>query len=312
MDYKDYYKILGVSKTARPDEIKKAYRKLAVKNHPDKNPGDKGAEERFKEISEAYDVLGDPEKRKKYDSMGENWGNFQESNNARQRRSTHGGQQYHYEYGSDPSEFFNSSEGFSDFFESFFGRGAKHEHAGFASDFDFAQPGGDLAGELLLTLQEAYDGTKRVVDINGDKIRVAIKPGAYDGLQLKVKGKGEKSASGGGAGNLYLTVRIQDHPVFKRKGDNIYMDMPVDLFTALLGGKQEVITLSGKLQLTIPEGTQNGKTLRLAGKGMPVYGKAGCYGDLYVKINVVLPTYLTAEQKDVVRKLKEMSKGQFA
>jgi curved DNA-binding protein len=310
MDYRDYYKILGITKTASPDEIKKAYRKLAVKYHPDKNPGDKVAEERFKEISEAYDVLNDPEKRKKYDSMGENWRNFQESNNGHQRRSAAGGQQYHYEFGGDPSEFFNSSGGFSDFFESFFGRGAQNRHTGFASDFDFTEPGGDLAGELMLTLQEAYDGTKRVVDINGEKIRVTIKPGAYDGLQLKVKGKGEKSATGR-SGNLYLTIRLQDHQVFKRKGDDLYMEILVDLFTALLGGKQELITLSGKLQLTIPEGTQNGKMLRLAGKGMPVYGKTGHYGDLYVKINVVLPTHLTAEQKEVVRKLKELSKGQF-
>lgn len=311
MDYKDYYKILGVPKNASQDEIKKAYRKLAVKFHPDKNAGDKGAEDRFKEISEAYDVLSDAEKRKKYHSLGENWRNFQGSNRARNQYSTPGEQQYHYEFGGDPSEFFNQS-GFSDFFESFFGRGSGNRRAGFASDFDFATPGRDLAGELLLTLQEAYDGTKRIVDINGEKIRVSIKPGAYDGLQLKVKGKGEQSATGGRAGNLYLTVRVQEHKVFRRDGDDLYMEMPVDLFAALLGGKQEVITLSGKVQLTVPEGTQNGKMLRLAGKGMPVYGKPGQFGDLYVKINVVLPTFLSYEQKEMVRKLKEMLKPQFA
>nr|WP_262899470.1 J domain-containing protein [Chryseosolibacter histidini] len=163
-----------------------------------------------------------------------------------------------------------------------------------------------------MTLQEAYDGTKRIVDINGEKIRVSIKPGAYDGLQLKVKGKGEQRATGGRSGNLYLTVRVQEHEVFRRDGDDLYMELSVDLFTALLGGKQEIITLSGKVQLAVPEGTQNGKMLRLVGKGMPVYRKPGQFGDLYVKINVVLPTFLSSEQKEMVRRLKEMLKPQFA
>lgn len=280
MDYKDYYKIWGVAKNASQDEIKKAYRKLAVKFHPDKNAGDKGAEDCFKEISEAYDVLSDPAKQKKYDSLGENSRNLQGSNRASHRYSTPGGQQLH-EFGGNPSEFFNRSS-FSDLFESFFGRSSGSRRAGFRSDFDFANPGRALAGELLLTLQEAYNGAKRIVNISGEKIRVSIKPGAYDGLQLKVKGKGEKSATGGKAGNLYLTVRIQEHKMFRRNDDDLYMELPVDLFTALLGGKQEVITLSGKVQLSVPEGTQNGKLLRLAGKEMPVYGKSGHFGDLYV------------------------------
>jgi curved DNA-binding protein len=311
MDYKDYYKILGITKSADQAEIKKAYRKLAVKYHPDKNPGNKAAEERFKEVSEAYEVLADPEKKKKYDSLGENWRSFQNNGGARHGNSNPRGQQYHYEFDGDPSQFFGQSD-FSEFFESFFGRSAKQNRSsGDESDFGFSNVGTDLAGEIPITLQEAYDGTKRIVDIDGEKIRVTIKPGAFDGLQLKVKGKGEKSPSGR-AGNLYLTIRVADHPVFKRKGDDLYMDVPVDVFTAMLGGKQEITTLSGRVHVTIAEGTQNGKTLRLPGKGMPVYGKSGQFGDLYVKIDVVLPTHLTTEQKDLVRKLKEMSKLEFA
>lgn len=308
MKEKDYYKILGVAKNASPDEIKKAYRKHAVKYHPDKNPGDKAAEERFKEIGEAYDVLSDPEKRKKYDTLGANWRNFQEAGSSYQGKPG-SADQYHYEFEGDPSEFFNRAE-FSDIFDSFFGRSSQQGHTDFESGFTSGRPGGDLAGEISITLQEAYTGTQRIVDLNGEKIRVTIKPGAYDGLQLKVKGKGAKGTSGR-AGNLYLTIRVKEHSDLKRKGDDLSMLVPVDLFTLLLGGKQEIVTLSGKLQVTMPEGTQNGKTLRLAGKGMPVYGKAGQFGDLYIRINVVLPKKLTDEQKDLVRKLKESLNYQF-
>jgi curved DNA-binding protein len=310
MDYKDYYKILGVAKSAGADEIKKAYRKLAVKYHPDKNAGDKTSEERFKEISEAYDVLSDPQKRKKYDSMGSDWRAYQNAGHAEQEYATSGGQGFHFNFGGNSSEFFNRS-GFSDFFESFFGRGAQGRQTDFYSDTSFHEPGKDVAGEVPLTLQEAHDGTKRIVEVDGEKIRITIRPGAYDGLQLKVKGKGQKGSSGK-AGNLFLTIRVADEPVFTRKGDDLYMDVTVDLFTALLGGKKEISTLSGKLQITIPEGTQNGKMLRLYGKGMPVYDKPAHYGNLYVKINVVLPTHLNTQQKELVRKLQEMSKHYFA
>jgi curved DNA-binding protein len=309
MEYKDYYKILGVDKNASADEIKKAYRKLAVKYHPDKNPGDKKAEERFKEVSEANEVLSDPEKRKKYDSLGRNWKTYQNAGEGFHEYSSPGGRQYQYDFGGD-AEYFDQ-ESFSDFFESIFG--GKNQRRRHSSNIhvDFDDAGHDLAGELELTLEEAYHGTQRVVDIGGEKIRVTIKPGAYDGLQLKVKGKGERSASGR-PGNLYLTVRVKKHAVFTRKEDDLYMQLRIDVFTAMLGGKAEVVTPSGKLQVAIPEGTQNGKTLRLAGKGMPVYGNAQRHGDLYLEIKIVLPAHLTAEQKELVRKLKDLSKFQTA
>jgi curved DNA-binding protein len=307
MDYKDYYKTLGITKSATVDEIKKAYRKLAVKYHPDKNAGDKSSEERFKEISEAYDVLGDPQKRKKYDEMGSNWQAYQNAGRARQEyASSSAGPDYQYDFGGD-SDFFGAS-GFSDFFKSFFGGRSQERDARFDfNNHSSDAPGHDVAGEVLLTLQEAYDGVKRIVEVDGEKIRITIRPGAYDGLQLRVKGKGQKSAYGK-AGHLYLTIRVQDHPVYKRKGDDLYMDVPVDMFTALLGGKKEITTLSGTIHIAIPEETQNGKMLRIPRKGMPAYDKANHYGDLYVKVNVVLPTDLTKQQKELVRKLKEISR----
>lgn len=296
MDYKDYYSVLGVGKKATQEEIKKAYRKLAVKYHPDKNQGNKSAEEKFKEISEANEVLGDPEKRKQYDKLGANWKQYQ---NAGYGEAPFGGGTYHRSYrtGTD-SEHFDPS-GFSDFFESFFGRGGRNPFA--AEDYDFTP--GDLTGEIAISLEEAYHGTERIVDLGGEKIKIKIKPGAYDGLTLRAKGKGQKS-SGGRAGDLHLNIKVHNHPLFERRGDDLHMEAPVDLFTALLGGKQEVVTLTGKINITLQEGTANGKLVRLKGKGMPLYGKPGQHGDLYVKLLVKLPEHLTAHQRQLLQKLK--------
>lgn len=296
MDYKDYYAVLGVTKKATQDEIKKAYRKLAVKYHPDKNPGNKTAEEKFKEISEANEVLGDPEKRKQYDKLGANWKQYQQ---AGYDQGPFGGgtRSRTYRQGTD-SEYFDAS-GFSDFFESFFGGGRQNPFG--AQDFDFTPS--DLTGEIAITLEEAYFGTERIVDLGGEKIKIKIKPGAYDGLTLRVKGKGQKSP-GGRAGDLHLNIKVLDHHLYERRGDDLHMQAPMDLFTALLGGKQEVATLSGKINITLQEGTVNGKVVRLKGKGMPLYGKPGQHGDLYVKLSVKLPEHLTPHQRQLLQKLK--------
>lgn len=304
MDYKDYYKILGVEKSASQDKIKKAYRKLAHQYHPDKNPGNREAEEKFKAVSEAHEVLGDPEKRKKYDQLGANWEQYQQYgfDPGAQEYSGKGPRgSYFYEFQGDHSGVFGEESGFSDFFNSFFGSQGRRTRD--YSDLFNDVPAGDLAGDVAISLQEAFTGTERIVDLGNEKIKVSIKPGAYEGLRLRVKGKGQKAARGP-HGNLYLTVRVKPDPGFIRKGNDLYRDVPVDMFTALLGGKIAVQTLSGPIKIAIPEGSQNGKKLRLKGRGMPIYGKND-RGDLYVQLNVKLPQKLNVTQKELVNKLKQ-------
>lgn len=308
MEYKDYYKVLGVDKTASPDEIKKAYRKLAVKFHPDKNPGDKKAEEKFKEISEANEVLSDPEKRKKYDTLGANWKQYEQAGFDQQGRGFGGqpGGRSYYEYSGDGADFFGGS-GFSDFFNSFFGGNAPGGGRNYES-FQEHMPGRDIEGEATISLPEAYAGTERLIDLGTEKLKVKIKPGAYEGLTLKLKGKGMKTGKGK-PGDLYLTIHVQPHPLFKRVGDDLHSEVSADVFTLMLGGKIPVATLSGEVSITVPEGTKSGKKFRLKGKGMPVYNGQG-NGDLYVKIEAKLPESLTAEQKEWIQKLQDSFKKQ--
>lgn len=300
MDFKDYYSVLGVDKKASQEEIKKAYRKLALKHHPDKNPGDKSSEERFKEIAEANEVLGDAQKRKKYDELGSNWKNYE--NGSFKGAQSNRGRRY---YQGNPEDLFGGGNGFSDFFESFFGSMGEGNRGGqrdFRSSFDM--PGADLTGNIPISLQEAYEGTERIIDLGGEKIKVKIKPGAYEGLKLKIKGKGTKGRTGT-PGDLYLTVNVIPDNLFKRNGDDLHIDQPLNVFIALLGGKEEVHTLSGKLNIKINPCTQNGKRVRLKGKGMPVYNKSGHFGDLYVKLIIQIPEMLTPEQKKALESLTE-------
>lgn len=297
MDYKDYYKVLGVEKSATQADLKKAYRALAKKYHPDKNKDNKAAEEKFKDISEAYEVLGDAEKRKQYDQLGSNWRQFQNGGGQYQRPQGGYSQQ---DYG----DMFGGAGGggFSDFFEQFFGGAG----ASFGQQRSGRAPQGqDYQAEMDITLQEAFEGTARLLNVNGQQLRIKTKPGVTDGQTLRINGKGGP-APGGTSGDLYINVRVQPDPRFERKGDDLYTSLSVDMYTAILGGNAQVNTLSGQLKLKIPAGTQNGKTLRLRGKGMPLYGKAAQHGDSYVKIEVTLPTDLSNEEKEMLQKLREL------
>lgn len=303
MEYKDYYTILGVDKSASQADIKKAYRGLAKKYHPDKNKGDKTAEDKFKDISEAYEVLGDEEKRRQYDQLGANWRQFQNTGPA-------GGQYYGQPGGFNQSDFNDmfgggGGGGFSDFFQQFFGGGGGGFGQGTGGRAR-ARKGQDYKADLELSLTEAYLGTSRLINLNNQQLRITTKPGVTDGQQLRIKGKGGPAAGGGTPGDLYIDIRVHPDPRFERRGNDLYTTLPVDIFTAILGGQAQVNTMSGQLKLTIPAGTQAGKTLRLRGKGMPLYGNADQYGDLYVKIEISLPTDLSAEERQLLERLREM------
>lgn len=309
MEYKDYYKILGVDKKASQDEIKKAYRKLAVKYHPDKNQGNKEAEEKFKEIGEAYEVLGDAEKRKKYDELGTNWKNFQSG------QAYSGGNPFgNFNFGQggtyvemDMDDFMNGNNQFSDFFNMFFGGGrrAKSTNFGGGSWGNFQQAA-DYKTTIDITLEEAFHGTSRIIQLENEKIRIKIKPGTVDGQNLRIKGKGQKTSNGQNNGDLYVKIKVLNHPKFERKEYDLHTTQKIDLFTAVLGGEIVVETIDGKVKLPIQPGTQNGKTFRLKNKGMPVYESKNQFGDLYVKIDVQIPERVTDKQKKHFEELKTL------
>ena len=306
MNYKDYYKILGVPKNASQKDIKKAYRKLAATYHPDKNPDNKEAEEKFKEINEANEVLSNTEKREKYDTLGSNWEAYQHTGDDWRKYANQK---------EDASQFYQQSgegEYFSSFFEAFFGggRGASSFGGSSGRRQQASFSGGDTQAELPITLLEAYKGSKRAFEIHNENLRITIKPGSYNGQQLKIKGKGQLGVQGGARGDLYIILRVQEDPRFQRRADNLLYHAPIDLYTAILGGKIEVPTLSGMVKVNVPKGSETGKTLRLKGKGMPKYGKSLQFGDLLVKLTVKLPKHLSKEEIELFKRLQNLRKTQ--
>ena len=311
MAYIDYYKILGVDKTATQDEIKKAYRKLARKYHPDLNPNDPSAKEKFQAINEANEVLSDPEKRKKYDAYGENWKHadeFEAQRKAYQGGGGTGGAEYWYStdgqhftggFG-DMHGFGGNASGFSDFFEELFGhRGATGGRGRGAFRVQ------DIEAELRLTLREAAVTHKQTFTVGGETLRITVPAGVANGQVIKLKGHGGKGVNGGPDGDLYITFVVDDDPVFKRKGSDLYTNVTIDLYTAVLGGEVTVNTLDGQVKLKVRPGTQNDAMVRLKGKGFPVYKQEGVSGDLIVTYHITIPTSLTEHQKDLFREIQK-------
>ena len=300
MEYKDYYKILGVEKTATAGEIKKTYRKLAIKYHPDKAPDDKKAEEKFKEINEAYDVIGDPEKRKKYDELGANWQHYQQQGGGRggaenpdfsQWANAQGG-------GFRPEDFAGGEGHFSDFFEQMFGGSGGNNFGGGGQR---KRAGRDAQAALQISLAEAYHGGPKAISLDGQPLNLKIKPGIADGQILRLKGKGHPGAGGAPQGDLLLTINVAEHPRFERRGDDLYFDQPIDAITAILGGKASVQTITKTISMNIPAETDSGKVFRLKGMGMPLYDHPEQHGDAFVRVLLQSPKHLTPAQQEALR-----------
>ncbi|GAB3256731.1 J domain-containing protein [Larkinella harenae] len=295
MAFIDYYQTLGIDKGASTEDIKKAYRKLARKYHPDLNPNDKEANAKFQQINEANEVLSDPEKRQKYDQYGEHWQHADQFEQA--RRSGPSTQQGGQSYSGDAY----SGTDFSDFFESFFGESARGR-GGRQAQFR----GQDYTSELHITLQEAYQTHQHTLNVNGKNIRITVPAGIANGQVIKLRGQGGPGANGGPPGDLFITFVVADDPVFKRLNDDLYLTVDLDLYTAVLGGELTIDTLSGKVKLKVSPETQNNTKVRLKGKGFPVYKQDGKFGDLYVTYSVRIPTGLTEKQKELFQELSHL------
>lgn len=304
MQFIDYYKILGVNKDATQDEIRKAYRKLARKHHPDLNPNDKEAHQKFQQINEANEVLSDPEKRKKYDKYGKDWAHADQFEQAqRQRGSAYSGQGFGGQgFGGGQTYTGNFDEGmFSDFFESMFGGGGRAGGRRGRAQFR----GQDYQAELHLSLRDAYTTHKQTLTVNGKNIRITIPAGVENGQVIKIAGHGGPGVNGGPAGDLYITFVIRNDTQYKRSGNDLYTTVDLDLYTAILGGDITIDTLDGKVKLKVKPETQNGSKIRLKGKGFPVYKKEGQFGDLFITYSIKIPTNLTEKQKQLFRELSQ-------
>ena len=314
MDFKDYYKILEVDKKATADDIKKKYRQLAQKYHPDKNQGNKDAENKFKDLNEAYEVLSDSEKRSKYDSLGSSFTNFRKSGgstdefnwsdwmsknqNSQRRKKTS-------DMFSGINDFFSKNETSSDFFDKIFGGGFGSKQKATKNQ---AQKGSDYQANVELSLEEAYKGCSKVINIDNQKIEVKFKPGIDNGQSLKISGKGLAGKNGGDRGDLLISVIIKPHKRVERKGDDLYVEISVDLYKAILGGISKITTFAGTVKLNIPPESQHGKVLCLKGLGMPNYTTPDKVGDLYVTLNVKLPQNLSDKERELFTELRDLSK----
>ena len=295
MDFIDYYQVLGISKTASTDEVKKAYRKLARQYHPDVNPDNAEANKKFQQINEANEVLSDPEKRKKYDKYGKDWqhGEAYEQARKQQQSNPFGGQGYHYSGGYEDGDF-------SDFFNSMFGGGGGMG-GGRRSTGHFR--GQDISAAMEVKLSDVFKTEKQTITINGKAVRLTLPAGIEDGQTLTLKGYGNPGANGGPAGDLLVTFHVVNNTPYRRQHADLYLDKEIDLYTALLGGDLNIETLHGKLKLKIKPVVQNGDKARLPGKGFPVFGKKDHFGDLFVVYKVKLPTHLSVKEKELFTEL---------
>ena len=301
MAFIDYYKILEVGKNATEAEIKKAYRKLARKYHPDLNPNDKEAEKKFKEINEANEVLSHTENRKKYDDYGENWQHAEEFEKSKQQRQYQGnGNQGG--FGGSGGGGFSGGGDFSDFFESMFGG----RTSGGGGRRTAQYKGQDFNAELHLELKDVYTTHKRTLTINSKNIRITIPAGVENGQQIKISGMGAEGSGEGPKGDLYITFTIENHTKFKLDKHNLYATVDLDLYTAILGGEITADTFDGKVKLTVKPGTQNGTKVKLKGKGFPVYKKEGEFGDLYLTYQIQIPTNLSEKEKELFTELAKL------
>ena len=310
MDYKDYYGILGVSPDADQKVIQQTYRKLARQYHPDLNPGNKEAEEKFKTINEANQVLSNPEQRKKYDELRAQYMQWQQSGNRQgdfdwQNWSAQAGKGEHVQYANpeDLEDMFGGSSPYSDFFANIFGQAQRDNRRGGQATSGRPRRGRDVEYEVDLTLEEAFGGTDRLLEIDGNRIQASIPPGVHTGSRVRLAGQAEPGQKGAPAGDLFLIINMLPNDRFERDGDDLHIDLPVDIFTAVGGGEIRIPTLERPLLLKIPPRTNAGRSLRLRGKGMPHLGDPKTHGDLFALVRLVLPDQLTDQEVNSIREL---------